>query len=110
MTSRVTPKAPSICGIATLTMLTSITTTKLPSNTVPAIIHLLAEARDVTVSVMSTLFSRSVAGHDRTHAGNHLTQSAWVSGAERSSRPTTWRLNARLLSLLVTGISYETVP
>src|SRR5262249_49835674 len=45
MASNGTPKVPIICGIATLTMLTSIAATKLPNTTVPATAHLPAGAR-----------------------------------------------------------------
>ena len=42
MASRDTPKVLIICGIATLTMLISITDTNEPRTTVPAMIHLPA--------------------------------------------------------------------
>ena len=42
MASSDTPKVLIICGIATLTMLMSLTDTNEPRTTVPAMIHLLA--------------------------------------------------------------------
>ena len=42
MASSGTPKVLIICGIATLTMLMSMTDTNEPRTTVPAMIHLLA--------------------------------------------------------------------